>query len=401
VKAEELRAKGDRELARILRDDYAIKSFIEAWNKERGEVMQTRRHLLAAAVRLSRGMAPRLHNILDHCKQTLGVELPIELYVSPSPMYNAFSYGQEGGRVFVGLTSQLLEAFEEGELRFVIGHELGHFVFRHHDIPVAGLLQPGSGITAKQALQLFSWQRYAEISSDRAGLACAGELQSCWRAFFKLASGLESNRFLVDMDGYLEQIGDIQSEAASARNAKERPRADWFASHPFSPLRVRAAQLAADSVMCKEDGLSMDELEAQVQELMSLMDPSYLHDKSDTGEAMRRLLFAGGILVAAASNGISEEERKALEHFLGDGSLPRELSPEALRADLDNRIEFARDKVPTLRLAQVIRDMCIIAIADGCADEDELDVIREIAAALDVDPMVIDQTVLAKRCGLD
>lgn len=401
MKADELRARGDRDLARILTEDRVIKTFIEKYQKERDEIIQTRRHLLAAAVRLTKGMAPRLHVIVDHCCEVLGIELPIELYVSPSSMYNAFSYGREGSRVFVGLTSQLLEAFEEGELRFVVGHELGHFVFDHHAIPVGALVQPGSGIRAEQALQLFAWQRYAEISADRAGLACVGELQSCWRAFFKLASGLETNRFLVDMDSYLDQIGDIEQEAAKARSAKERPRADWFASHPFSPLRVRATQLAADSVMSKPDGVSMDELEDRVQSLMSMMDPSYLHDKSEMGEAMRRLLFAGGVLVAAASGEISAEEREALEHFLGAGALPGELNPDALKNDLARRIEFAKDVVPPLRCSQVIRDLCVIAIADGCADEDELDVIRDIAHQLDVDPMIIDRTVMSKRCELD
>ena len=111
--------------------------------------------------------------------------------------------------------------------------------------------------------------------------------------------------------------------------------------------------------------------------------------------------LARGVLVAAATDGIGEEEVAALEHFLGEGQIPRELNPDALREDLDRRIEFALDRVPPLKCAQVIRDLCVIAMADGRADEEELAVIREIAEALHVDPMVVEQTLNEASCGLD
>jgi Zn-dependent protease with chaperone function len=399
VRPEGLRAKGDRDLAAILLADGFIQRFIE--KRERDEVAETRRYLLSTAVRLTASMAPELHHTAEHCHRVLGVDEPLELYVAPSPHYNAFSYGSERGRVFVGLTSALLEAFAAAELRFVIGHELGHYIFRHHEIPVAALVHRRSGIRAEQAIQLFSWQRYAEISADRAGLVCAGALTPTARAFFKLASGLRGDNIVFDIDEYLGQIGDIESEAAQARQGKERPRSDWFASHPFSPLRVRAAQLCTASEVCGPEGVPIAQLESEVEQLMSLMDPSYLLDKSDTGEAMRRLLFAGGVLVTAASGPIRDEEVAALERFLGEGSLPAELSPEALQADLDDRIEFAKQHVPPLKRAQVIRDLCVIALADEHADEQELTVIRGIAERLDVDPTVVDQTLVAARSGLD
>jgi tellurite resistance protein len=282
-----------------------------------------------------------------------------------------------------------------------MGHELGHHIFDHHAIPVAALLSEGSGIRAEQAIQLFSWQRYAEISADRAGLACAGSMAATGRAFFKIASGLRGDRITFDIDAYLEQIGDIEAEAAQVQSAKDRARPDWFASHPFSPLRVRAAQLCAASALCAPDGMSAEDLEAEVAKLMGIMDPSYLHDKSDTGEAMRRLLFAGGVLVASASGEISDEEKAALERFLGEGTLPSELDPEALQRDLDRRIEFVQESVPTHKRAQVIRDICVIALADGHADRAELEVIREIAERVEVDPAMIDKTIRAATAGLD
>ena len=126
-----------------------------------------------------------------------------------------------------------------------------------------------------------------------------------------------------------------------------------------------------------------------VQDLMTLMDPSYLQDPSDVAEAMRRLLFAAGVAVAAVSGTVSEESIKALEQLLGVGSMPPRLKPDVIRADLPNRIEGVNRIVPPLRRAQVIRDLCVIACADGRLDEAKLTVMREIARAVGVDETVI------------
>jgi Zn-dependent protease with chaperone function len=398
---EELRARGERDLAKILLADPLITKLIERYQEKR---IQARRYLLGTSVRLTESMAPDIHAVASHCRETLGLVEPLEIYVSPSPSFNAFSYGREGERVIVGTTSALLEAFASDELKFVVGHELSHYMFRHHDVPVGALVRGRSGVKPKQAIQLFQWQRYAEISSDRAGLVCAGSLAATGRAFFKIASGLKGTSIRFDIDTYLEQVGDIEEEAAkerkSRRAGREEMRTDWFASHPFSPLRVRAAQLCSESVICREDGMSVDELESKIQALMSLMEPSYLMDDSASGEAMRRLLFAGGVLVASAVDGISDEELEALKGFLGEG-LPSELNVDTLREDLDRRVEFAIEHVPSLKIAQVVRDLAVIAMADGHQAEEELEVIYDLADRLGIDRMVVERTVVAARSDLD
>ena len=126
---------------------------------------------------------------------------------------------------------------------------------------------------------------------------------------------------------------------------------------------------------------------------MTLMDPSYLKERSDTAEAMRRLLFAGGVAVATAAGGVTEAAIEELERLLGLGSMPPELKPEAILADLPSRIESVRDHVPLLRRAQVIRDLCVIARADGHITEEEIDVIREIAGSVGVDLDVVNSTL--------
>ncbi len=381
----DLQAAGDRDLRERLLADATVTSAIERLNKK-GLGEGARRHLLATATRLTEAMAPDVHAIIDGCRQTLGVDGTLEIYVYPEPRFNAAAVKPEKGRLLMMVSSSLLEAFEPDELRFVAGHEVGHFLFDHHAIPTGALLGGKARLPPQLALRLFAWQRYAEISADRAGLACAGGLEPAARGLFKLASGLKGDRIKILIEGFLAQVGDLRREAETLDVDVQARRGDWFATHPFSPLRLKAAELCVESEVITPGGTSRDELEARVQELMTLMDPSYLTAKTGVAETMRRLLFAGGVAVAVAAGGPAAPEAvEALEKLLGPGALPPELKPEVITADLPGRIAQVKKSVPPLRRAQVLRDLCVIARADGHVSDAELAVIQQIAAGVEVD----------------
>ena len=201
----------------------------------------------------------------------------------------------------------------------------------------------------------------------------------------------------VRIDQFLAQVGDLREEAGRLARGDEPLRPDWLSTHPFSPLRLRAAELCARSEIVTPGGLSRADLEAQVQDLMVLMDPSYLHERTDVAETMRRLLLAGAVLIASASGTIDAQAIQALEGLLGPGSVPPVIKPEILRADLPDRIAAMNRTVPPLRRAQVIRDLCVIARADGRVDAKEMALLFEIAAAVGVDSELVACTAGMKR----
>jgi hypothetical protein len=328
---------------------------------------------------------------VSSCRDKLGIDIPIELYVYGSAEFNAACVKPESGRLFVLLSSSLLEAFHGAELRFVVGHELGHHLFGHHDIPVGHILEGEERPAPELALKLFSWSRYAEISADRAGAACAEDPDGVANALFRLASGLRTDLVHVRIDELATQVDDMQLELADPSNRPEMT--DWFATHPFSPMRVKALKHFADSELSRPGGKPVDFLEAQVQALMSLMEPSYLDEKSEIAETMRRLLFAGAIAVADASNGISKAEIAVFEKFFGEGSFSDRLDVAALRRELENRAADARQKVPPTRRIQVLRDLCLVVRADGLVDAAGVEVLRNLAKSLEISTAVIDQTL--------
>lgn len=396
---EAIRYQNDREMAAELLkhpDVVRVNKHIEKIQED--GPMGTRRRLLGTSVRLSRFMAPDVHKMADECIEKLEMEIPHELYVYSSPQYNAACFKPEDGKLFVMFSSSLLEKFEGSELKFVIGHEFGHHVYNHHEIPIGYLLRGNQRPDPRLALDLFAWSRNAEVSADRAGAFCAEDMNGIARSLFKLASGLGDKIIRFDLEEFLKQVDEMQVE--DAEPGQGAPKEDWFSTHPFSPLRVKALQLFDRSVLMTEEGISHEHLEVGVQRLMSLMEPSYLEARTDTANAMRRLLFSGAIAVANADKGISESEIELFEKFFGKGEFNKGLNIDRIIETLPARIKIANQQASLTQRMQVMRDICVMSRADGKANDIERTVMNEIADQLGISTAFICQT-LAQDCEPD
>jgi tellurite resistance protein len=137
----------------------------------------------------------------------------------------------------------------------------------------------------------------------------------------------------------------------------------------------------------------MESTEAKVQGAMGLMEPGYLEEDSPGAEAMRRLLFAAGAVVAGADGEVSALEIAALASLLGEGRVPRTLNPERLAEVMPERIKRVIDLVSEPKRVQLIRDLTLIAKADGGVDNRERFVIRELAGKLGVQPSFCDMAI--------
>ena len=399
IDANDIRSRNDKKLFDLLAVDPDVKKVKQAVERmeEKGPI-SIRRQLLATSVRLSIGMAPQVHELKQHCVAALGINIPIELYVYNSPQFNAACVKPEEGRLFIMFSSSLLEAFDEGEMLFIMGHELGHHLYQHHDIPIGYILRGPHRASPKLALQLFTWSRYAEISADRAGAYCAQDFEIVGRSLFRLASGLSEQVVQFSLKEFLNQLDDMQVE--DSQPDQGAPKEDWFSTHPFSPLRVKALQLFFDSVFVKDGGLSIDELEISVHRLMALMEPNYLDGLTKPAETMRRLLFAGAVLVADASGGIDAQEKERFEEFFGKGTFSDGLDLNRLKQELPHRIEQTREHTSIAQRMQVLHDLCLMAHASGRVTSAEREVLVSISEGLNVSPNFI-HTCLDRNLDLD
>lgn len=384
MNANQIRCENDIKIEQNLLDDILVKRVKEHVERltEKGPI-GVRRRLLSSSVRLSRSMSPALHKMADHCIEKLGVDLPLELYAYASPQFNAACFKPEEGRLFVMFSSSLLEAFDENELMFVVGHEFGHHVYRHHEMPVGYILNGKQRPSANLALQIFAWTRYAEISADRAGAYCANDLEAVARALFKLASGLTSNKIVsFNLTDFLKQLDEMQ--AADAIPGQGAPMEDWFSTHPFSPLRVKALQFFHQSGLMQDGGMGKEELELHVQGLLGLMEPDYLEGQTDVAKTMRLLFIAAAVAVANAREGVSDQEKTMLKEFMGESFSIEALNVDKLIDTLPKRIQLVKEHASISQRMQVVRDLTVVARAEGEITDNELLVLFGVADGLSI-----------------
>ncbi len=203
---------------------------------------------LGSSVRVDERQFARLERILADVGRVLdAAELP-EMYVGNSQSSSALTIGVH--KPFIVLHSRLLELFDEDELRFVIGHELGHAVSGHalyqtmlqRMIRLSGVLSavPIGGLGFRVIMAaLFEWSRKAELSADRAALLATQDPATAFRVHMKLASGssdlsqLDQTSFFAQGREYLE-AGDLRDSVLKLLLIENQ-------SHPFAV--VRAAEL--------------------------------------------------------------------------------------------------------------------------------------------------------------
>ncbi|MEM9192224.1 MAG: M48 family metallopeptidase [Myxococcota bacterium] len=199
--------------------------------------------LLGTTVKVTPRQFPSLYKITEECAEALGVPVPT-LYVANSPVMNAYTFGTDDD-AFIVVHSALIDHYEPDELRFVIGHETGHIQNKHvvYGTVLILLKQSAAAILKFIAppidVALNSWYRRAEITCDRAGLLCCGDLESAARAFLKLGCGSQKLYGEFDVQEYVDQAQEGRSGVGRL--------AELFATHPYLPKRIEALQVFAES----------------------------------------------------------------------------------------------------------------------------------------------------------
>lgn len=407
-----VQARRDRALREELGADRGVaKALAKFEQRASGYGFRHRRSLLAESIRLNRRMAPQVADALADCRDRLGVTAPIEVFLEPKPVFSAFVSKGKSGPIVLGLSSRLLEEFSPTELRFVIGHELGHALYDHFGIPMpitATIEDVGGTLVSRPVqLKLFVWCRAAEVSADRAGVLCAGDPEVAATAFFKMSSGLSRPVITTDLEAFASQVESMASAPSAAHEVRDDDDTlDCFSTHPYTPVRVRALLAFGRSAPFAErtgrggGSLSLDDVEAIVERDLALMEPSYLEDRGAEADKMRRALYCGGVAVAAAHGGIAAEEMAALRALLGARQAQDADDVPAIRRELDGLLgELAGASLA--RRAQLVQHLTVIAGADGHVADEEYAEMARIAEALAVPPQIIDQTLAGAAAPMD
>ncbi|MEO6512647.1 MAG: M48 family metallopeptidase [Nocardioides sp.] len=205
--------------------------------------------LLGSSVRVDERNYARLYRLMNDVAASLDCQDVPELYVRASPEFNAYTIGMNKPMIVV--YSGLLELIgeDDDEVRFLLGHELGHAMSGHSVyrtllmrlIALTGVLYaiPGGAIGIRAiTAALMEWSRKSELSADRAGLLAGQNPAAATRFHMKLASGghLED----LDATSFFAQ-GNEYSETEDFRDSILKVFLVENQTHPFAV--VRSAEL--------------------------------------------------------------------------------------------------------------------------------------------------------------
>jgi Zn-dependent protease with chaperone function len=205
--------------------------------------------LIAESIPIDHKSFPETYDVLSDCARTLGIPVPHALTSSFGGRFNAFTAGTDEYS-FIFITDGMMTYFTREEARFVIGHECGHIASKHvvyHTLVEAlggtalQMLGPlGQLVRRFAGIPLLAWARRSEITSDRAGLICCGDIAVAERALVRLMTGFADVEN-VDIDDYLRRYRDMTDyHGASAWQ-------QMFYTHPAIPKRIEALRLFARS----------------------------------------------------------------------------------------------------------------------------------------------------------
>jgi Zn-dependent protease with chaperone function len=241
----------------------AVEAAVKYWRSS------ARAELLGTAIRASDRQFPRVFALAQRAAAALHVEVPA-VYVSPQlPGASGFTFGT-GDDPAVVLDAALVEALADAELAFVLGHQLGHVQNGHVPYRTA-LYFLGHNASAfvrwivrPATLALGAWARRADVTSDRAGLLAARDLDLSALGLVKLAAA-----------GAVE-AGEIEALAEQVRQAAAGPTSATalLARFPELPRRLAALRAFSESayfrgVLGQEGGYPQETCDARVAEILS------------------------------------------------------------------------------------------------------------------------------------
>ena len=190
-------------------------------------VTLARGRLVGSSVRVHESQYPRVFAIVKRCAAALGLPAPM-VFVRDDPFVPLVTVGL-GEPYSLVISSNWIEHFQDDELTFMIGRELGHIASGHARF--TSLLSVNGNENAIVSLIFGAWLRRTELTCDRVGLLCCGSLDAAMRAI--VVASFHAFGRKIDHMAFAEQARDVHADSVLRMG-------ELIGSMPYATRRIEA-----------------------------------------------------------------------------------------------------------------------------------------------------------------
>lgn len=324
------------------------------------------------------------YNLCHDVKKKLKFEDKVDFYITGDSSVNAFSVAAEteGEPHIVNINSALFNLMTTDEMRFVIGHELGHLINKDTKLKrlILFVFPPESNVPVMLQHKIRLHDQLAELVADRYGYLATENLDACVTAFFKLASGLDLAKMNVSIDAL---IADNNRRLDYFLNDKGISRA----AHPVNPIRIQALNLFA-----KAD--SKEALDSGMDELTSIL---LKVGGNELDEHMATFIASAGLIVANADGDVNKDEiEQIITSLAGIKIFPRKFLETIADGDIVSVFNESVSKIleinPGMR-DSLLKYMIRIVMSDKNITDEEIELIYTFGSNIGLSEMEIASAI--------
>ncbi|MCK4979456.1 MAG: M48 family metalloprotease [Candidatus Delongbacteria bacterium] len=279
--------------------------------------------------KITKEMTPKLFKLCNDVKKKLKFKEKIDFFIINSPEMNAFAIPSQSKEYAnrIGIHSTIIDKMDDDELRFIVGHEIGHLVcktYKVNQIMRFIFQQKQPNILLRQ--KFMFWEKLNELSADRFGLIANENVEKAISSFFKLISGLPKNIIKFNLDKFIKQNKAILESHTNELQAQNN-------THPIPALRVISLDNFSKSKLFKS--ITMNKKTVADKKLATDMDKilqKFYFMGNDMDIHRMHFIASAGIIMAQVDREVSGEEINDIISTLSNYLLfPKEFLDDMIR----------------------------------------------------------------------
>lgn len=310
-----------------------------------------------------------LYDLLYGVKEKLAFKDAVDFYITGDASVNAWTIAsqREEEPHIVNINSGLINIMNDDELRFVVGHELGHLINKNTEMKrlIGFVFPPESNPPLMLQYKIRLWEQLSELAADRYGYMAVESLNTCLSAFFKMTSGLDVSKINMQLDVYLEenlkQLEYFLHDKGVSRD-----------THPVNPIRVQALNLFATSQNEEDLKKGMDEI---ISALIKI-------SNDETDYFLSYFIASAGLIVINLDGEVTADEIEVvLNHLSAFHIFPRQFLEDVNKQDVGqifaSSIEEVLKRNPDAREA-MFSYLISLVLADKSMKQEEIDFVFNV-----------------------